>query len=79
MLDFPQPLGPTTAVIPGLSSMTVRSTKDLNPTISMLFKRIKAILFRQFCEGKSQAQALPAIFHMRAGVSSGNYNMRGNF
>src|SRR6266850_3811788 len=63
MLDFPQPLGPTTAVIPGLSSMTVRSTKDLNPTISMLFKRIKAILIRQFCEGKSQAQALTAIFH----------------
>src|SRR5882724_5464745 len=52
MLDFPQPLGPTTAVIPGLSSMTVRSTKDLNPTISRLFKRIKAILFRQFCAGK---------------------------
>jgi hypothetical protein len=79
MLDFPQPLGPTTAVIPGLNSMTVFSTKDLNPTISRLFNRIASILLRQFFEGKSQAQALPAIFHTRAEVSSRNYNMRGNF
>src|SRR4249919_2163405 len=78
MLDFPQPLGPTTAVIPGLNSMTVFSTKDLNPTISRLFNRIISILFRQFCEEKSQEQALTAIFHTRSGVSSRNYNMKGN-
>jgi hypothetical protein len=32
--------------------MTVFSTKDLNPTISRLFKRIKAVLYRQCCERK---------------------------
>ena len=29
--DLPQPLGPTTAVIPSWNVNTVRSTKDLNP------------------------------------------------
>src|SRR5262249_58113348 len=79
MLDFPQPLGPTMAVIPELSSITVFSTNDLNPTISRLFKRITSILLRQFCEGKSQAQAFRQYFTRRRGVSSGNYNMRGDF
>src|SRR5262249_61487561 len=79
MLDFPQPLGPTIAVIPGLSSITVFSTNDLNPTISRLFKRITSILLRQFCEGKSQAQAFRQYFTRRRGGSSGNYNIRGNF
>ena len=31
ILDFPHPLGPTTAVIPSWKSMTVASAKDLNP------------------------------------------------
>jgi hypothetical protein len=57
ILDFPQPLGPTMAVIPGLSSMTVFSTKDLNPTISRLFNRIATILLRHYSGGESQKQA----------------------
>src|SRR5438105_2831810 len=40
MLDLPQPLGPTMPETPGLSSRQVLSAKDLNPTISMLFKCI---------------------------------------
>src|SRR4051812_3412867 len=39
ILDLPQPLGPTTAVIPGSNSTRVLSAKDLNPTISRRFNR----------------------------------------
>src|SRR5580704_15720049 len=39
ILDFPQPFGPTTAVIPGSNSTRVLSAKDLNPTISRRFNR----------------------------------------
>ena len=38
MLDLPQPLGPTTPVMPGLRSTWVLSAKDLKPRISMDFK-----------------------------------------
>ena len=31
MFDFPQPLGPTMAVMPGRIRTSVRSAKDLNP------------------------------------------------
>src|ERR1700732_1407247 len=39
-LDLPQPLGPTTAVAPGLKLMTVASRNDLKPTNSRLLRRI---------------------------------------
>src|SRR5258706_14694154 len=39
ILDFPQPFGPTTAVIPGSNSTRVLSAKDLNPVISRRFNR----------------------------------------
>src|SRR5579859_2889383 len=38
--DLPQPLGPTTAVAPGLKLITVASRKDLKPTNSRLLRRI---------------------------------------
>ena len=31
MFDLPEPLGPTTAVMPGSSESTLRSANDLNP------------------------------------------------
>ena len=37
-LDLPDPLGPTTAVIPRSNSMTVLSAKDLKPVISIRAK-----------------------------------------
>jgi len=40
MLLFPEPFGPITVVIPGISSNTVLSAKDLNPCNSNLFKYI---------------------------------------
>src|SRR5713101_6992129 len=43
-LDFPQPFGPTTAVIPGAKLMLVGSRKDLKPTTSRLFRRISRSL-----------------------------------
>src|SRR5579863_10485713 len=36
-LDFPHPLGPTTAATPSANSRRVRSAKDLNPSISTFF------------------------------------------
>src|ERR1043166_10006853 len=45
MLDFPQPLGPTTAVIPGSKSNLLRSAKDLKPTISKCFRYISCPIF----------------------------------
>ena len=41
--DFPQPLGPTTAVTPSLKLMVTLSPKLLNPLISNL---VNCILFR---------------------------------
>ena len=40
-LDLPQPLGPTTQVMPGSKSRRTLSAKDLKPTISMAFKYMK--------------------------------------
>src|SRR5271167_3916661 len=40
-LDLPQPLGPTTAVVPALKLITVASRKDLKPTNSRLLRRIQ--------------------------------------
>jgi hypothetical protein len=48
-LDFPQPLGPTIAVIFVGKGTTVESTKDLKPTNLMDFKRIKKRLPEGFC------------------------------
>src|ERR1700741_2531930 len=39
-LDLPQPLGPTTAVIPGANPTLVGSRNDLKPTKSRLLSRI---------------------------------------
>src|ERR1700693_4829243 len=39
-LDLPQPLGPTTAVIPGAKPTLVGSRNDLKPTKSRLLSRI---------------------------------------
>src|SRR5262249_26395315 len=39
--DLPQPLGPTTAVIPDAKLIVVGSKKDLKPTNSRLFKRMR--------------------------------------
>jgi hypothetical protein len=36
--DFPEPLGPTTQVIPGSSRRVVAEAKDLNPLSVRLFK-----------------------------------------
>src|ERR1700733_60359 len=38
--DLPHPLGPTTAVAPGLKLITVASRNDLKPTNSRLLRRI---------------------------------------
>src|SRR6266508_1975212 len=48
ILDLPHPLGPTTAVTPGVISITVFWAKDLKPTISRRFKRIGSFLFVEF-------------------------------
>src|SRR5208282_385402 len=39
-LDLPQPLGPTTAVIPGAKLIVVESRKDLKPSNSRLLRRM---------------------------------------
>src|SRR5262249_3316644 len=39
--DLPQPLGPTTAVIPDAKLIVVGSKKDLKPINSRLFKRMR--------------------------------------
>jgi hypothetical protein len=44
ILLFPHPLGPTTALIPGLKGTVVLSVKDLNPTISMRFRNINNLV-----------------------------------
>src|SRR5208282_1394535 len=38
--DLPQPLGPTTAVIPGAKLIVVESRKDLKPSNSRLLRRM---------------------------------------
>ncbi len=40
MLDFPQPFGPTIAVIPGRIRTSVRSAKDLKPNKVTLCSRM---------------------------------------
>ena len=40
MLDFPQPFGPTMAVIPGRMRTSVRSANDLKPKSVMPWSRI---------------------------------------
>ena len=44
MLLLPEPLGPTTPVMPGPMVILVRSGKDLNPCISSSFSRIESPL-----------------------------------
>src|SRR4051794_29401980 len=44
MLDFPQPLGPTIAVMPGSKSSLMVSAKDLKPIMSRRFKCIGEVL-----------------------------------
>src|SRR5215467_7684171 len=39
-LDFPQPFGPTTAVMPGAKPIVVESRKDLKPSNSRLLRRM---------------------------------------
>src|SRR3984957_21226610 len=41
--DLPHPLGPTTAVAPGLKLITVASRNDLKPTNSRLLRRIRML------------------------------------
>src|SRR6266508_4306762 len=56
ILDLPHPLGPTTAVTPGVISITVFWAKDLKPIISRRFKRIGSSIwgiFWQFSPAKS--------------------------
>src|SRR2546425_3338375 len=55
-LDLPQPLGPTTAVIPGLKVIAVVSEKDLKPSRSRLLSRILHPLHRS--STNSQASRL---------------------
>src|SRR3712207_7867546 len=43
MLDFPDPLGPTITVMPGSSSRTVRSAKDLNPRRAMVLRNTELL------------------------------------
>ena len=49
ILDFPQPLGPTTAVIPGSKFRIVLSANDLNPTAFRLFRYMKNSFYPQNC------------------------------
>jgi hypothetical protein len=42
-LDLPQPLGPTTQVIPGSNRRVVEDAKDLNPLSVRLFKYKRAL------------------------------------
>src|SRR5579884_1201301 len=46
-LLFPQPFGPTTALMPGWSVTTVLSKNDLNPNISSFLRRIASSFGRQ--------------------------------
>src|SRR5437762_761677 len=46
ILDFPQPLGPTIAVIPGSNSTRVLSANDLKPTISRRFSLIPSVEYQ---------------------------------
>src|SRR5581483_4405706 len=48
MLDFPQPLGPTTAAMPSPGNFSsVRSQKDLNPRICSFFNLSNSLLLKQ--------------------------------
>src|SRR5689334_22064204 len=48
MLDFPHPLGPTTAAIPSPGNFSsVRSQKDLNPRICSFFNLSNSLLLKQ--------------------------------
>jgi hypothetical protein len=44
-LDFPEPFGPTMAVIDALKSSTVFRAKDLNPVISTRFSLITIYVY----------------------------------
>ena len=46
-LDFPDPLGPTTALMPGPNSTRVRSAKDLNPWTRRPRRRAGALTSRR--------------------------------
>src|SRR5699024_1876966 len=48
ILLFPLPLGPTTAVTPGTNLTSIRSAKDLKPTLSNRFKYINILLRDHF-------------------------------
>src|SRR6185503_230528 len=57
MLDLPQPLGPTTAVIPSGKITSVRSPKDLKPTISIFSS------FSMEAYPRGRSKPAPGIYH----------------
>jgi hypothetical protein len=67
-LLLPQPLGPTTAVIPAGKSMTAFSKKDLKPEISIFLSFINGDLLRAWIESESR---LPAVV-LTPGPSGGS-------
>src|SRR5258707_13162113 len=49
ILDFPHPLGPTTAAIPSPGNLSsVRSQNDLNPRICSFFSLSNALLLQEW-------------------------------
>ena len=61
MLDLPEPLGPTMAVIPWPKSKTVRAANDLKPVSSRRFRYTAPVLSRR-CQG---LQSLPRCVQFR--------------
>ena len=64
MLDFPEPLGPTTTVMPGGNSNRVRSAKLLKPRISRALSIIR--MDRQVCGVIRGGDGRPAFPEKRA-------------
>src|SRR5436309_15132911 len=55
-LDLPEPLGPTTAVMPGSNRSVVDDAKDLNPLRVRLFRCMQRPLFSQWWRAGGKAE-----------------------
>ena len=70
-LDFPEPFGPTTQVIPGSKSRVVEEAKDLNPLMVRAFKYTRETYLvwqaGQRCDERL-AKAILIIFSLHLGV-----------
>src|SRR5256714_15087726 len=70
-LDLPEPLGPTTQVIPGSSLSVVAEAKDLNPLTVRLLRctqllRLVGLVHRQGTPGQRDARRTPGEGYRRA-------------